>query len=45
MVPDLAVFYVLIPSQVAGLPCSIGLVWKQEAQVPADSLELGLEST
>ena len=41
----LPVFYVLIPSQVAELPCYIGLVWKQGAQVPADLPELGLEST
>jgi PAS domain S-box-containing protein len=33
------VFYVLIPSQVSELPCYIGLVWKQEAEVPADLLK------
>ena len=40
----LPVFYVLIPSRVAELPCYIGLVWEQEAQVHADLLELGLEN-
>jgi len=41
---SLPVFYVLIPSRLEELPCYIGLVWKHEAQVHADLLELGLES-
>jgi len=40
----LPVFYLLIPSQVSELPCYIGLVWRQEAEMPAELLALGLES-
>jgi PAS domain S-box-containing protein len=41
---SLPVFYVLIPSQVSELPCYIGLVWRQEAELPAELLQLGFES-
>jgi PAS domain S-box-containing protein len=41
---SLPVFYVLIPSQVSELPCYIGLVWRQAADMPSDVVQLGLET-